>query len=206
MQQVTQDQLIPLIKSRLTFPKKLSFCRRTCPCQLFPLLFLSHNENETEIRFLRSNVNKELQADGKINRRTKWTIIRQTDTQTKRQTHRQSNDRYYDRERERIGPREREQDIETARKTPWNDVHIELNNTGVNKPWHSMPFQKYRVWQVQLNDPTVFVQLAPPLVQLLSSKLHSSKSESNTKAFLRGLEEWVTSKDYMNFLTFFIYF
>ena len=69
-----------------------------------------------------------------------------------------------------------------------------------------MPFQKYRVWQVQLNDPTVFVQLAPPLVQLLSSKLHSSKSESNTKAFLRGLEEWVTSKDYMNFLTFFLYF
>ena len=40
-----------------------------------------------------------------------------------------------------------------------------------------MPFQKYRVWQVHLNDPTVFVQLAPPFRQLLSTKLHSSKSE-----------------------------
>ena len=39
--------------------------------QLFTLLFLSHNENETEIRYLRFNFNKELQADGKINRRTK---------------------------------------------------------------------------------------------------------------------------------------
>ena len=62
-----------------------------------------------------------------------------------------------------------------------------------------MPFQKYRVWQVQLNDPTVFVQLAPPLVQLLSTKLHSSKSENNAKSFLRGQEEWVASKDYMSF-------
>ena len=62
-----------------------------------------------------------------------------------------------------------------------------------------MPFQKYRVWQVHLNDPTVFVQLAPPLRQLLSTKLHSSKSESNTKTLLRGLEEWVTSKDYVSF-------
>ena len=112
----------------------------------------------------------------------------------------------WQRERENRTKRNREKDVEKAGKTPWNDVHIELNNTRVNKPWHFMPFQKYRVWQVQLNDPTVFVQLAPPLVQLLSSKLHSSKSESNTKAFLRGLEEWVTSKDYMNFLTFILYF
>ena len=102
-------------------------------------------------------------------------------------------------EREHQTERKRETDRKIVRKTTWNDVHIELNNTRVDKPWHFMPFQKYRVWQVQLNDPTVFVQLAPPLVQLLSTKLHSSKSESNTKAFLRGLEEWVTSKDYMSF-------
>ena len=30
------------------------------------------------------------------------------------------------------------------------------------------------------------------------------KSESNTKTFLRGLEEWVTSKDYVSFWTFFL--
>ena len=60
-----------------------------------------------------------------------------------------------------------------------------------------MPVQKDRVWQVQLNDPTVFVQLAPPLVQLLSTNLHSSISESSPKRFLRGLGEWLTTEDYL---------
>ena len=112
------------------------------------------------------------------------------------------------REKGKKGEREGEgeTDWKIVRKTPWNDVHISLNNITVNKSSHFMPFQKYRVWQVHLNDPTVFVQLAPPLKQLLSTKLHSSKSESNTKTFLRGLEEWVTSKDYMSFWTFFLYF
>ena len=84
-------------------------------------------------------------------------IIRQTDRQ--KDTHRQSNDRDYDRERAS------DQEQVRVRKTPWDDVRIGLNNTRVNKPSHFMPFQKYRVWQVQLNDPAVFVQLAPPLVQ-----------------------------------------
>ena len=112
------------------------------------------------------------------------------------------------REKGKKGEREGEgeTDWKIVRKTPWNDVHISLNNITVNKSSHFMPFQKYRVWQVHLNDRTVFVQLAPPLKQLLSTKLHSSKSESNTKTFLRGLEEWVTSKDNKSFWTFFLYF
>ena len=164
--------------------KNPSFCRKTCPRQLSPLLFPSHNENETEIRFLRFNFDKELQADGKINRRTKLTIIRQTD---KKDRHTDSPMIGIMTKREHWTKKKREKEGETdrkiVRKTPWNDVHIGLNNIRVNKPSHFMPFQKYRVWQVQLNDPTVFVHLAPLLVQLLSTKLHSSKSE---KTFLRG--------------------
>ena len=96
--------------------------------------------------------------------------------------------------RKREGERGREGETEkNSRKDSQDDVHVGLNNTRVNKPSHFMPFQKFRVWQVQLNDPTVFVQLAPPLVQLLSTKAHSSKSESNTRTFLRGLGEYVTS-------------
>ena len=49
------------------------------PSSVISVTVPSHNENETEIRFLRFNFDKELQADGKINRRTKLTIIRQTD-------------------------------------------------------------------------------------------------------------------------------
>ena len=68
-----------------------------------------------------------------------------------------------------------------------------------NKPSHSIPFQKYWVWQVQLNDPRVFVQLAPPLEQLLFIKAHSSISENNSKTLIRGPVEWITPKDYMSF-------
>ena len=84
-------------------------------------------------------------------------------------------------------------------KTPWNVIPIEQDRGKENKPSHSAPFQKYWVWQVQLNDPTVFVQLALPLVQLLSSKAHSSISENNRKTLIRGLVEWITLKDYMSF-------
>ena len=84
-------------------------------------------------------------------------------------------------------------------ETPWNDIPIKQDRSTENKPSHSAPFQKYLVWQVQLNDPTVFVQLAPPLVQLLSAKLHSSISENNRKTLLRGLVEWITLKDYISF-------
>ena len=88
-------------------------------------------------------------------------------------------------------------------KTQWNSMRwyshrARLRGTE-NKPSHSAPFQKYLVWQVQLNDPTVFVQLAPPLVQLLSAKLHSSISENNRKTLIRGLMEWITLKDYISF-------
>ena len=53
-------------------------------------------------------------------------------------------------------------------ETPWNDIPIKQDRGTENKPSHSIPFQKYLVWQVQFNDPRVFVQLAPPLVQILS--------------------------------------
>ena len=75
-----------------------------------------------------------------------------------------------------------------------------LSNRGIeNKPSHSIPFQKYLVWQVQLNDPRVFVQLAPPLVQLLLTKAHSSISENSSKTLMIGLVEWITLKYYMSF-------
>ena len=75
-----------------------------------------------------------------------------------------------------------------------------LSNRGIeNKPSHSIPFQKYLVWQVQLNDPRVFVQLAPPLVQLLLTKAHSSISENNSKTLIRGLVVWITLKNYIRF-------
>ena len=73
-------------------------------------------------------------------------------------------------------------------------------NRGIeNKPSHSIPFQKYLVWQVQLNAPRVFVQLAPPLVQLLLTKAHSSISENSGKTLMRGLVEWITLRDYTSF-------
>ena len=93
--------------------------------------------------------------------------------QTGKKTHRQSIDRdcdserVLDREKERELGRERDKEghggkteTKIVRNTSRYDVHIGLNNTSlsVNKPWHFMPFQKYRVWQVQLNDPTVIVQ------------------------------------------------
>ena len=82
-----------------------------------------------------------------------------------------------------------------SKETPWNDIPIEQDRGTENKPSHSIPFQKYWVWQVQLNDPTVFVQLAPPLVQLLWSKAHSSISENNRKTLIRGRVKWITLKD-----------
>ena len=95
--------------------KNPSFCRKTCPRQLSPLLFPSHDENETEIRFLRFNFDKELQADGNINRRSKLTIIRQTEK--KRQTHGQSNDRYYDKERTLDQEKERKREKKREKQT-----------------------------------------------------------------------------------------
>lgn len=98
--------------------------------------------------------------------------IRQTD----KKTHRQSSDRdcdserVLDQEKERERGRERDKEgqggrteTEIVRKTSRNDVHINKINilhkkNYINKPWHFMPFQKYRVWQVHLNDPTVFVK------------------------------------------------
>ena len=50
---------------KIQIAENSSFCRKTYPRQLFPLLFSSQNENGTEFRFLRFNVNKELQAVGK---------------------------------------------------------------------------------------------------------------------------------------------
>ena len=90
-------------------------------------------------------------------------------------------------------------------ETPWNDIPIEQDRGTENKPSHSIPFQKYFVWQVQLNDPRVFVKLVPPLVQLLSSKAHSSISENNRKTLIRGLVEWITLKDYISLYTVFIF-
>ena len=78
-------------------------------------------------------------------------------------------------------------------------LKILSNRDTENKPSHSIPFQKYWVWQVQLNDPRVFVQLAPPLEQLLFIKAHSSISENNSKTLIRGLVEWITLKDYTSF-------
>ena len=78
-------------------------------------------------------------------------------------------------------------------------LKILSNRDTENKPSHSIPFQKYWVWQVQLNDPRVFVQLAPPLEQLLFIKANSSISENNSKTLIRGLVEWITLKDYMSF-------
>ena len=101
-----------------------------------------------------------------------------------------------------------------SKETPWNDIprgHSQrtfpedIPRGTENKPSHSIPFQKYWVWQVQLNDPTVFVQLAPPLVQLLRSKAHSSISENNRKTLIRGRVKWITLKDYISFYTVFIF-
>ena len=84
-------------------------------------------------------------------------------------------------------------------ETPRNAIPIEQDRGTENKPSHSIPFQKYFVWQVQLNDPTVFVQLALPLVQSLSSEAHSSISENNRKTLIWGAAEWITLKDYISF-------
>ena len=75
----------------------------------------------------------------------------------------------------------RQSDRQPERRLLLIGIKILSNRGTENKPSHSIPFQKYWVWQVQLNDPKVFVQSAPLLVQLLLTKAHSSISENNSK-------------------------
>ena len=62
------------------------------------------------------------------------------------------------------------------------NLHSEKNE--INKPLHPVPSQLYPNLQVQLYDPTVFLQMAAPLAHLLSFEAHSSTSRNNSKALV----------------------